>query len=245
MKTGYIYRYWLNDKSYIGQTVNLKNTRYRHKEATTETKFYKAIKKHGYKKFQFEILESNIPREQLNSREIYWIKKFDSHKNGYNSTPGGALWPEQGQEHPNTGKTPWNKNKPRTQETKERISKTLKDRRISGENNPFYGKNHTEQTKESISKANKNNIPWNKGKTGIYSKEHREIISKTHKNKKLTNEQKKAISKKTKGKNNPFHNKKHSQQTKQIISNKHKGRTPWNKGKQQHKKSSSLQLKLF
>ncbi len=29
--------------------------------------------------------------------------------------------------------------------------------------NPFYGKIHTKETKRKISKANKGNIPWNKG----------------------------------------------------------------------------------
>ena len=35
---------------------------------------------------------------------------------------------------------------------------------LNGENNPFYGKTHSQEVRDVISKANKGKIPWNKGK---------------------------------------------------------------------------------
>ena len=43
----------------------------------------------------------------------------------------------------------------------------FKKGQCSGEKNPFYGEHHTEETKRKLRK----NIPWNKNKKGIYSKE--------------------------------------------------------------------------
>lgn len=34
-------------------------------------------------------MEVNIPYEKLDEREVYYIEKFNSFHNGYNSTPGG------------------------------------------------------------------------------------------------------------------------------------------------------------
>ena len=47
-----------------------------------------AIKKYGKDAFTFEILEECTP-EQLNERESYWIKYYDTINNGYNCSEGG------------------------------------------------------------------------------------------------------------------------------------------------------------
>lgn len=73
-------------------------------------------------------------------------------------------------------------------------------KRISGKNNPMYGKTHTEEAKLKISKANKGKIPSNKGKP-------------------LSIEQKNKISKATSGKNNPMYGKTHTEETKLKQSN--------------------------
>lgn len=52
-------------------------------------KIYNAMKKYGKDKFYCELLEDNIPSSKLDEAEIHYIEKFDSYKNGYNSTPGG------------------------------------------------------------------------------------------------------------------------------------------------------------
>jgi group I intron endonuclease len=50
-----------------------------------------AIQKYGWAQMKFEILESNDnwSQEQLNSREIFWIEKYNTLLEGYNMTSGG------------------------------------------------------------------------------------------------------------------------------------------------------------
>lgn len=82
------------------------------------------------------------------------------------------------------------------------------------------------ESKAKISNSLKGNIPWNKGKTGIYSKETRKRISNSlsgRRSKPLTEYQKECISKAQKGK---FV----SEETKKKISESNKGRVVWNKG---------------
>lgn len=64
------------------------------------------MRKHGTDKFKMEILEeldcTNV--ELMKEREVYWIKKLDTYKNGYNATPGGDYTGEKnvryGENHP-------------------------------------------------------------------------------------------------------------------------------------------------
>ena len=50
----------------------------------------KAIRKYGEENFIFEVVEENIPLSQLDSKEIFYIKKFNSLiPYGYNITTGG------------------------------------------------------------------------------------------------------------------------------------------------------------
>jgi len=44
--------------------------------------------KYGFENFTIEILQE-CKKEELNDREVYWIKKYDSVNSGYNSRPGG------------------------------------------------------------------------------------------------------------------------------------------------------------
>ena len=97
--TGYIYKYEniLNNKVYIGQTINLHSRIYSHqcKSKTVKTKFYNAVRKYGWDNFNFCILEE-IEDTDLNSLtitldqlEIEYIRKYNSYNIGYNSTLGG------------------------------------------------------------------------------------------------------------------------------------------------------------
>lgn len=82
----------INNKVYIGQTVQNENKRwYHHLEDAklgSQLKFHKALNKYGKDNFNWEIIEE-VPNEILNGREIYWINFYNSYKDGYNSTPGG------------------------------------------------------------------------------------------------------------------------------------------------------------
>jgi len=52
-------------------------------------KLYNAINKYGKENFYYEILEDQIPEEELDNKEIDYISKYNSYYEGYNSTPGG------------------------------------------------------------------------------------------------------------------------------------------------------------
>lgn len=43
--------------------------------------------------------------------------------------------------------------------------------KMRGENHPHFGKKRSAETKRKVSNSLKGHTPWNKGKTGVYSKE--------------------------------------------------------------------------
>ena len=94
---GVIYMYTSpSNKKYVGQTIypdkrhlqHLKNA-FNPNTPDYNNAIHRAFRKYGIENMKYEILEENIPREQLNEREMYWIEKMDSFNNGYNSTQGG------------------------------------------------------------------------------------------------------------------------------------------------------------
>ena len=97
MQTGLIYiiRNTVNEKVYIGQTTLSMKLRWEaHMKPSTHKrkgtyKLYNAMNKYGKDKFYYEILEKNIPLEELDQIEINYIERFNSFFNGYNSTKGG------------------------------------------------------------------------------------------------------------------------------------------------------------
>lgn len=83
----------INGKRYIGQTYDFKYRWMRHKsylKHNTEHNAHlqNAWNKYGSENFIFEIIE-NCSFEELDEREIYWIKYYDSKNNGYNFADGG------------------------------------------------------------------------------------------------------------------------------------------------------------
>lgn len=88
---------------YIGLTNNLKRRHSDHCSAAKNPNnrdynlvFHKALRKYGVENFDLNILEDNIPNdniELLKQREIYWIDKFQTYekREHYNETPGGDL----------------------------------------------------------------------------------------------------------------------------------------------------------
>ena len=87
----------VSGKIYIGKTK--RKTRDRWLEHVRDAKNYplkniplhKAIIKYGAENFQIETIETNVPEEELNYKEKYYIKKFNSTNSsiGYNATIGG------------------------------------------------------------------------------------------------------------------------------------------------------------
>jgi len=86
-----------NQKSYIGKTTsNLKRRWRRHisnssneDHVLSETKLYRALRKHDPSKWIVEELDQAETIEQLNELEQHYIQKYNTYKNGYNSTEGG------------------------------------------------------------------------------------------------------------------------------------------------------------
>lgn len=99
----YIIKNRINDKVYIGQSVNAAERFISHcKKSSNNGKslISKAIQKYGANNFWYEILESQI--ENYNEREKYWINYYNSlQPKGYNLQPGGEEPPEHYSiEHP-------------------------------------------------------------------------------------------------------------------------------------------------
>jgi hypothetical protein len=81
-------------KVYVGQTIRSFEKRMQeHKDSKSTCSAVKnAIDK--YKdQMKYEIIEANIPQEQLDEREIHWIKELNSLRpNGYNLKTGGRFY---------------------------------------------------------------------------------------------------------------------------------------------------------
>lgn len=84
----------INNKVYIGQTISTLSKRWREhrhqaEEGNKNYHLYQAMRKYGVENFRIEAIEQ-CPNEELNNREKFWIKYYDSFgQNGYNLTLGG------------------------------------------------------------------------------------------------------------------------------------------------------------
>ena len=90
----YIYKITndINDKIYIGKTNFSIEKRFKEhcsdafRERNEKRPLYNAMRKYGIEHFHIELVEETDNPEE---REIYWIEKKQSFKNGYNATIGG------------------------------------------------------------------------------------------------------------------------------------------------------------
>ena len=53
----------------------------------------RGIRKYGKDNYELVILEKDLKKEQLNEKEKYYIKLYDTYRNGYNQTEGGSEIP--------------------------------------------------------------------------------------------------------------------------------------------------------
>lgn len=123
----------INGKCYIGQTIQTLEQRwYKHLHDSRCPAIRDAIKKYGEDNFSVEVIDTAETIEELNEKEVYWISFFDSLvPNGYNLQNGG-------------------KNCRCTESTKQKLSELNR-----GKNNPNYGKPRSEETKRKVSNARK------------------------------------------------------------------------------------------
>lgn len=179
-RLGFIYKITnrVNEKIYIGKStyknLRLLIARY-HKEIKQKDKaryIIRAMLKYGIDNFEFEVILDAVPEEQLSSEEIKYIAACQANNEtiGYNLTIGGE----------GTCGLKWRK------ESRDKQSSATMGR-YKGENNPFWGKKHTQETIDAVIASNhrrrgekrnplseenrknrsermKGNIPWNKGK---------------------------------------------------------------------------------
>ena len=84
----------INDKIYVGKTLGTIEERFKQhcydriKQTAEKRPLYSAMNKYGIEHFKIELVEE-CSLEEVNDREIYWIKKLNSYHNGYNATLGG------------------------------------------------------------------------------------------------------------------------------------------------------------
>lgn len=168
MRTGIIYRY-LNiesGKSYVGQTVNPYKRFNQH--LNSNNKDWHVDYHKNPEKYEYIVVEDNIPEDQLDEREVYWIDYYDSYNNGYNLTEGGCGNRGYKLSYETKKKiSKSNKGKHRSDETKKKISESSKGKHLSeehkikisesmkGKNAYWYGKHHSEEHKRKISESMK------------------------------------------------------------------------------------------
>jgi len=93
----YIIRNKINNKVYIGQTTltleeRFKKHIYDSKGRTKHRPLYIAFDKYGIENFYIELIE-DCATELADEREQFWIKKYNSYRDGgYNATIGGSFY---------------------------------------------------------------------------------------------------------------------------------------------------------
>ena len=135
----------VNDKKYIGQTINFKKRMSEHRRDMREQSrlLCKAIKKYGWESFRAEIIDETAKSyDELNLLEIHYIKKYKSLSNewGYNLDEGGHIRnqsPEVRQACSDIKKAWWDAHP----EEKERMSKQHKGKTLSQESKELMIKN--------------------------------------------------------------------------------------------------------
>lgn len=167
----YIYKHTNkeNGKCYIGQTKNIKWRWYPNNYKTC-TKFYRAILKYGWDNFTHEVVKI-CDETNVDYWESYYIKEFDSIKNGYNLDSGGC------------------KNKVQSEETIRKKVEHLKGRKIIGHSAWNKGIKLNDEYRKKLSLAHKGQNLGSK-----MSEEQKEKIRQSNLGKKRTQETKKNLS---------------------------------------------------
>ena len=81
----------INGKVYIGQTIRPAEYRFnRHMNDALnnilDTHFARAIRKYGKENFTIEEIDTAQTQDELNQKEQYWIRYYNSVEDGYNET---------------------------------------------------------------------------------------------------------------------------------------------------------------
>ena len=133
-----------SNRIYIGQTIDSERRirEYKLNSCKSQPRLYSSLKKYGFNNHIFEIIEE-CDVSILNERERYWQEYYDvlSQDKGLNCILTKSV----------------DKKMVHSKDTRIKISEKLKGK-MSGKDNPFYGRRHTQETKDKISKRNKGRI---------------------------------------------------------------------------------------
>ena len=145
----YIIKNTINNKVYIGQTINSLERRFKQHITALSKKnqaITQAMDKYGVNNFYIEALEEGVfTQKELNDLEVEYIKKYNSlSPNGYNLETGGK----------SKGAV--------SDETRERMRKAQKGKIVSQETREILrnintGKKHSQHTRDLISAISLNN----------------------------------------------------------------------------------------
>lgn len=199
-----VYVLWCQctNRFYVGVTRQKVSTRIRQHRKGKKQFIDCKIREVGWEgNWDYWIVEENIPSDLISEREQHWVEFFDCvYPNGYNKTGGGI------------GQITVSEN------TREKIRKRALERDMSGENNPHYGKKHTEEVKTAQSARMRGEKNPNYGK------------SPANKGIPHTAEELAKMSAAVKGEKNPFFGKHHTEEAKERNRQAHLGKPSARKG---------------
>ena len=137
----------VNDKKYIGQSIDVERRLKVHKNHLNSKNHHnshlqRSWNKYGEDAFEFKIIAENIPLEELDDLERTFIGHYNTMSShyGYNNEEGG------------------NKNKSVSHQTRKKMSESKSGKNhpmygIRGENHPLYGRIFSEETKRKMSES--------------------------------------------------------------------------------------------
>ena len=259
---GYIYKTTnlITGKIYVGQK----------RASTFDTNYYGSgvritnlLNKFGKEDFEIELLEECQSEQELNEREIYWIKTLNATDRnvGYNLMDGGykvrgthhSLETKKKISKSKTGKHPNRDYTNISQDTKNKISNTLK-KYYETHDNPRKGVHLSDETKQKLRKANlgkkyseetcakhRGKPAWNRGVSP--SEETKEKLRQANLGKRYSEETKEKHRQLWLGENNPNYGGL-KEETKEKIRQAIKGRIWITKG-DVHKQIISEELEFY
>lgn len=207
MKTGFIYIWYdkKHKKYYIGSHLGSEDDGY-----ICSSRWMRQSYKRRPEDFRRRILRRNIQKLDLKEEESKWLSLIKTEELGTRYYNLSKIMNGNG----------WKPGQPRSEETKKKVSEGLK--RAWDEGRIEKNKNHFK----------KDTIPWNKGKSGIYSEETKKKISEARQRQVFTKETIEKRSAKLRGKKRRKEDIDKMVMTKQARKKEgiYKQHIAWNKG---------------
>lgn len=151
------------DRVYIGQSVYIENRfkEYKKLKCKGQIRLYNSFKKHGVENHKFEVIEECVI-DKLNERERHWQDYYNVlSKGGLNCFLTKTNDISGRKSYETIYKTSMTKYGRPPLEKKERVRFNM-----IGENNPFFGKKHSEESKRKMSESSKGDKSCMFGKKG-------------------------------------------------------------------------------